>query len=87
MTTHDIDSFSIVYSSGFLVEIVRGRFQLAVHDAALSGRLSHSNFAWAPLLAPHTQNIIDNLAGPESISLDEIDAAFALLEHKKEAMK
>jgi hypothetical protein len=40
-----------------------------------------ANFAWAPSLAPQTQNVDDDLAGPESISLDEIDAAFALLEH------
>ncbi|KAG2159289.1 uncharacterized protein EDB93DRAFT_278239 [Suillus bovinus] len=39
-----------------------------------------ANFAWAPPLAPQTQNVDDDLAGPESISLDEIDAAFALLE-------
>jgi len=34
-----------------------------------------------------TRNINDDLAGPESISisLDEIDAAFALLEHKKDS--
>ncbi|KAG2075185.1 hypothetical protein BDR04DRAFT_1228939 [Suillus decipiens] len=36
------------------------------------------NFAWAPPLAPQTQNVDDDLAGPESISLDEIDATFAL---------
>ncbi|KAG1826901.1 uncharacterized protein BJ212DRAFT_1309153 [Suillus subaureus] len=46
-----------------------------------------ANFAWAPPLAPLTQNIDDDLAGSESISLDEIDAAFALLEHEKEAME
>ncbi|KAG2065321.1 hypothetical protein BDR04DRAFT_1234608 [Suillus decipiens] len=46
-----------------------------------------ANFAWAPPLAPQTQNVDDDLAGPESISLDEIDAAFALLEHKKESME
>ncbi|KAG2122855.1 hypothetical protein BD769DRAFT_958505 [Suillus cothurnatus] len=34
-----------------------------------------ANFAWAPPLAPQTQNIDDDLAGPESISLNEIDAA------------
>ncbi|KAG2050766.1 hypothetical protein BDR06DRAFT_959946 [Suillus hirtellus] len=45
-----------------------------------------AKFAWAPPLAPQTQNIDDDLAGPESISLDEIDAAFALLEREKEAM-
>ncbi|KAG1848097.1 hypothetical protein DFJ58DRAFT_796925 [Suillus subalutaceus] len=48
-----------------------------------------ANFAWAPPLASQTQNINDDLAGPESISLDEIDAAFALLarEHEKEVME
>lgn len=46
-----------------------------------------ANFAWAPPLAPQTENIDDDLAGPESISLDEIDAAFALLEHEKESME
>ncbi|KAG2073433.1 hypothetical protein BDR04DRAFT_1141238 [Suillus decipiens] len=46
-----------------------------------------ANFAWAPPLAPQTQNVDDDLAGPESISLDEIDAAFALLEHEKESME
>ncbi|KAG1879846.1 hypothetical protein F4604DRAFT_1954190 [Suillus subluteus] len=46
-----------------------------------------ANFAWAPPLAPQTQNIDDDFAGPESISLDEIDAAFALLEHEKEVME
>ncbi|KAG1843774.1 hypothetical protein DFJ58DRAFT_853521 [Suillus subalutaceus] len=46
-----------------------------------------ANFAWAPPLAPQTQNIDDDLAGPESISLDEIKTAFALLEHKKEVME
>ncbi|KAG2032719.1 hypothetical protein BDR03DRAFT_1014967 [Suillus americanus] len=46
-----------------------------------------ANLAWAPPLAPQTQNINDDLAGPESISLDKINAAFALLEHKKEAME
>ncbi|KAG2362535.1 hypothetical protein BDR07DRAFT_1484740 [Suillus spraguei] len=30
-----------------------------------------ANFAWAPPLAPQTENIDDDLAGPESISLDE----------------
>ncbi|KAG2351091.1 hypothetical protein BDR07DRAFT_1502641 [Suillus spraguei] len=40
-----------------------------------------ANFAWAPSLTPQTQNVDDDLAGPESISLDKIDAAFALLEH------
>ncbi|KAG1732250.1 uncharacterized protein EDB91DRAFT_1251883 [Suillus paluster] len=39
------------------------------------------------LLAPQTQNIDDDLAGLESISLDEIDAAFALLEREKEVME
>ncbi|KAG2126370.1 uncharacterized protein EDB93DRAFT_1257539 [Suillus bovinus] len=39
-----------------------------------------ANFAWAPL-TPQTQNVDDDLAGPESISLDEINTAFALLEH------
>ncbi|KAG2058709.1 hypothetical protein BDR06DRAFT_980167 [Suillus hirtellus] len=43
-----------------------------------------ANFAWAPPLAPQTQNIDDDLAGPESISLNEIDAAFALLECEKD---
>ncbi|KAG2063785.1 hypothetical protein BDR04DRAFT_1163308 [Suillus decipiens] len=38
-----------------------------------------ANFAWAPPFATQTQNVDDDLAGPESISLDEIDAAFALL--------
>ncbi|KAG2354167.1 hypothetical protein BDR07DRAFT_1614420 [Suillus spraguei] len=46
-----------------------------------------ANFAWAPPLAPQTQNVDDDLAGPESISLNEIDAAFALLEHEKESME
>ena len=48
-----------------------------------------ANLAWAPPLelAPQTQNINDDLAGPESISLDEIDEAFALLECEKEAME
>ncbi|KAG0699995.1 hypothetical protein DFH29DRAFT_652408 [Suillus ampliporus] len=46
-----------------------------------------ANFAWALPLAPQTQNIDDDLAGPESISLDEIDAAFALLQHEKKAME
>jgi len=46
-----------------------------------------ANFAWAPPLAPQTQNIDDDLAGPESILLGEIDAAFALLECEKEAME
>ncbi|KAG1857413.1 hypothetical protein F4604DRAFT_1906481 [Suillus subluteus] len=46
-----------------------------------------ANFAWAPPLATQTQNIDDDLAGPESISLDEIDVAFALLEHEKEVME
>ncbi|KAG2051997.1 hypothetical protein BDR06DRAFT_958343 [Suillus hirtellus] len=46
-----------------------------------------AKFACAPPLAPQTQNIDDDLAGPESISLDEIDAAFALLEREKEAME
>ncbi|KAG1903003.1 uncharacterized protein F5891DRAFT_1171636 [Suillus fuscotomentosus] len=40
-TTHDMDSFYIVYSSEFLVEIVRGRFQLAVHDVARSRMFPH----------------------------------------------
>ncbi|KAG2362799.1 hypothetical protein BDR07DRAFT_1609247 [Suillus spraguei] len=42
---------------------------------------------WAPPLAPQTQNVDDDLAGPESISLDEINATFALLEHKKDTME
>ncbi|KAG1732794.1 hypothetical protein EDB19DRAFT_1831154 [Suillus lakei] len=46
-----------------------------------------ANFVWAPPLAPQTQNIDDDLAGHESISLDEIYAAFVLLERKKEAME
>ncbi|KIK44650.1 hypothetical protein CY34DRAFT_784253 [Suillus luteus UH-Slu-Lm8-n1] len=45
------------------------------------------NFAWAPPLAAQTQNIDDNLAGPESISLDEIDTAFAQLECKKDVIE
>jgi hypothetical protein len=44
-----------------------------------------ADFAWAPPLAP--QNIDDDLAGPESISLDEIDAAFALLECEKDVFE
>jgi hypothetical protein len=46
--------------------------------------------SWQPTPKPsysQTQNIDDDLAGPESISLDEIDAAFALLEHEKESME
>ncbi|KAG2074775.1 hypothetical protein BDR04DRAFT_1229041 [Suillus decipiens] len=35
-----------------------------------------ANFAWAPPLAPQTQNVDDDLAGPKSISLDEIDACW-----------
>jgi hypothetical protein len=46
-----------------------------------------ANFAWTPPLAPQTQNIEDNLTGPESISLNDIDAAFALLECEKDAIK
>jgi len=46
-----------------------------------------ANFAWAPPLAPQTQNIDDDLAGPESISLNEIDAAFALLECEKDVFE
>ncbi|KAG2060292.1 hypothetical protein BDR06DRAFT_1017330 [Suillus hirtellus] len=46
-----------------------------------------ANVAWAPPLAPQTQNIDDDLVGPGSISLDEIDAAFALLEREKEAVE
>ncbi|KAG2353490.1 hypothetical protein BDR07DRAFT_1495575 [Suillus spraguei] len=46
-----------------------------------------ANFTWAPPFAPQTQNVDDDLAGPESISLNEIDAAFALLEHEKESME
>jgi hypothetical protein len=46
-----------------------------------------ANFAWAPPLAAQTQNIDDNLTGPESISLNEIDAAFAQLECKKDAIE
>ncbi|KAG2069028.1 hypothetical protein BDR04DRAFT_1055974, partial [Suillus decipiens] len=38
-----------------------------------------ANFVWEPPLAPQTQDVDDDLAGPESISLDEIDVAFALL--------
>ncbi|KAG2070751.1 hypothetical protein BDR04DRAFT_1099410 [Suillus decipiens] len=41
-------------------------------------------FAWAPPLAPQTQNVDGDLAGPESISLEEIDAAFTLLKHEKD---
>ncbi|KAG2074425.1 hypothetical protein BDR04DRAFT_1093130 [Suillus decipiens] len=43
-------------------------------------------FAWAPL-APRTQNVDDDLAVPESISLDKIDVAFSLLEHEKDTME
>jgi hypothetical protein len=46
-----------------------------------------ADFAWAPPLGPQTQNIDDDLAGPESISLDEIDAAFALLEWEKDVFE
>ncbi|KAG2091028.1 uncharacterized protein F5147DRAFT_823441 [Suillus discolor] len=51
-TTHDIDYLCIVHSSKFLIQIVRGRFQLAVHDAALSGRLALSGFDWASPIIP-----------------------------------
>ncbi|KAG1778403.1 hypothetical protein EV702DRAFT_1196394 [Suillus placidus] len=39
-----------------------------------------ANFAWALPLAPQTQNIDDD-------PLDEIDAAFGLLERDREAME
>jgi hypothetical protein len=46
-----------------------------------------ANFAWAPPLAPQIQNIDDDLAGPEYISLNEIDAAFGLLEGEKDVFE
>lgn len=45
-----------------------------------------ANFAWAPL-ASQTQDIDDDLAGPESTSLDEIEAASALPGYEKETMR
>ena len=39
---HDSDYSCIVYSSKIRVQIMRGKFELAVHDAALSQRFSHS---------------------------------------------
>lgn len=47
-----------------------------------------ANFAWTPLASPsQTQDIDDDLAGPESTSLDEIEAASALPGYEKETMR
>ena len=42
-------------------------------------------FAWVPPLAAHAEHPDDYLAGPESISVDEIDTAFDELEKEKVA--
>ncbi|KAG2741395.1 hypothetical protein P692DRAFT_201857503 [Suillus brevipes Sb2] len=55
--------------------------------AALAGRPVSSFIADNFNRGEKTQNIDDNLAGPESISLDDIDAAFALLECEKNAIE
>ncbi|KAH7920574.1 hypothetical protein BV22DRAFT_1107611 [Leucogyrophana mollusca] len=41
------------------------------------------NFAWVPPLTAEVEAVDDNLEGPEAISLDEIDEAFAQLEREK----
>jgi len=42
-------------------------------------------FTWIPPLTAHAEHPDDYLAGPESISVDEIDAAFDELEKEKVA--
>jgi hypothetical protein len=44
-----------------------------------------TTFVWVPPLATEVEHPDDYLAGPESIDLDEIDAAFDELEKEKAA--